>query len=107
MCLGLVLPHILDTCIRKGLLFTEGGASLQLHRRDSALSGCVFTVGNSSMPPYSEAVLHCSMRTTGGRPPSSGLLEGLTLFAENTDCGPDSGGSVTMESSSSRVELQS
>ena len=72
--LGSVLPHTLD--IKNGLLFTQGGASLQLHRRDSALSGRVFTVGHSSIPPYSEAVLHCSVRTTGGRAlPSSGLLE--------------------------------
>ena len=78
-----MLLHTLD--IRNGLLFTEGGASLQLHRRDSALSGRVFTVGHCSIPPYSEAVLHCSVHTTGGRPmPSSGLLEGLTLFAGNT-----------------------
>ena len=78
-----VLPHTLD--IKNGLLFTEGGASLQLHRRDSALSGRVFTVGHCSVQPYSEAVLHCSVRTTGGRRmPPSGLLEGLTLFAENT-----------------------
>ena len=35
--LGSVLPHTLD--IKNGLLFTKGGASLQLHRRDSALSG--------------------------------------------------------------------
>ena len=81
--LGSVLPHTLD--IKKGLLFAQGGASLQLHRRNSALSGRVFTVGHSSIPPYSEAVLHCSVRTTGGRAlPSSGLLEGLTLFAEET-----------------------
>ena len=81
--LGSVLPHTLD--IKNGLLFTQGGASLQLRRRDSALSGRVFTVGHSSIPPYSEAVLHCSVRTTGGRAlPSSGLLEGLTLFAEET-----------------------
>ena len=81
--LGSVLPHTLD--IKKGLLFARGGASLQLHRRDSALSGRVFTVGHSSIPPYSEAVLHSSVRTTGGRAlPSSGLLEGLTLFAEET-----------------------
>ena len=81
--LGSVLPHTLD--IRNGLLFAQGGASLQLHRRDSALSGRVFTVGHSSIPPYSEAVLHCSVRTTGGRAlPSSGLLEGLTIFAEET-----------------------
>ena len=81
--LGSVLPHTLD--IKNGLLFTQGWASLQLHRRDSALSGRVFTVGHSSIPPYSEAVLHCSVRTTGGRAlPSSGLLEGLTLFAEET-----------------------
>ena len=81
--LGSVLPHTLG--IKNGLLFANGGASLQLHRRDSALSGRVFTVGHSSIPPYSEAVLHCSVRTTGGRAlPSSGLLEGMTLFAENT-----------------------
>ena len=80
--LGSVLPHTLD--IKNGLLFANGGASLQLHRRDSALSGHVFAVGHSSVPPYSEAVLHCSVRTTGGRAlPSSGLLEGLTLFAED------------------------
>ena len=77
--LGSVLPHTLD--IKNDLLFTEGGASLQLHRRDSALSGRVFTVGHCSIPPYSEAVIHCSVRTTGGRQmPSSGMLEGLTLF---------------------------
>ena len=81
--LGSVLPHTLD--IKKGLLFTEGGVSLQLHRRDAALSGRVFTVGHCSIPPCSEAVLHCTTRTVGGRSlPSSGLLEGLTVFAENT-----------------------
>ena len=41
--LGSVLPHTLD--IKNGLLFANGGASLQLHRRDSAISGRVFTVG--------------------------------------------------------------
>ena len=81
--LGSVLPHTLD--IKNGLLLAKGGASLQLHRRDSALSGRVFTVGHCSIPPNSEAVLHCSVRTPGSRAlPSSGLLEGLTLFAENT-----------------------
>ena len=88
--LGSVLPHTLD--IKNGRLFTEGGASLQLHRRDSALS--VLTVGHCSIPPFSEAVLHCSVQTTGGRQmPSSGLLGGgggLTLFTENTDCGQNS-----------------
>ena len=63
--LGSVLPHTLD--IKHGLLFTEGGVSLQLHRKDAALSGCVFTVGHCSIPPYSEAVLHCTTRTVGGR----------------------------------------
>ena len=82
--LGSVLPHTLD--IRNGLFVAKGAVSLQLHRRDSAISGRVFTVGHSSIPPYSEAVLHCSVQTTGGCAlPSSGLLEGLTLFAENTD----------------------
>ena len=81
--LGLVLPHTLD--IKNGLLFTEGGVSLQLHRMDAALSGRVFTVGHCSIPPYSEAVLHCTTHTVGDRSmPSSGLLEGLTVFVENT-----------------------
>ena len=81
--LGSILPHTLD--IKKGLLFTEGGVSLQLHRRDAALSSRVFTVGHCSIPPCSEAVLHCTTRTVGGRSlSSSGLLEGLTVFAENT-----------------------
>ena len=81
--LGSILPHTLD--IKHGLLFTEGGVCLQLHRRDAALSGRVFTVGHCSIPPYSEAVLHCTTRTVGGRSmPPSGLLEGLTVFSEST-----------------------
>ena len=81
--LGSVLPNTLD--IENGLLFTEGGVSLQLHRMDAALSGCVFTVGHCSIPPYSEAVLHCTTCMVEGRSmPSSGLLEGLMVFAENT-----------------------
>ena len=56
-----ILPHTLD--IKHGLLFAEGGVSLQLHRRDAALSG------------------HCTTRTVGGQSmPPSGLLEGLTVF---------------------------
>ena len=67
------------------LLFTEGGVSLQLHRRDAVLSGRVFTVGHCSIPPYSEAVIHCTTRTVGGRSmPPNGLLEGLTVFSEIT-----------------------
>ena len=42
--LGSILPHTLD--IKHGLLFTEGGVSLQLHRRDAALSKRVFTMGH-------------------------------------------------------------
>ena len=63
--LGSILPHTLD--IKHGLLFTEGGVSLQLHCRDAALSRRVSTVGHyrGSMPPI-------------------GLLEGLTVFSENT-----------------------
>ena len=63
--LGSVLPHTLD--IKNGLLFTDGGLSIELHRRDAALSGCVFTVGHCSVPPYSEAVLHCTVCTASGR----------------------------------------
>ena len=77
--LGLVLPHMRD--IKHGLLFAEGGVSLQLHRRDAALSGRVFTVGHCSIPPYSEAVLHCTTRTMGGRSLlPSGFLEGFYRF---------------------------
>ena len=80
--LGSILPHTLD--IKHGLLFMEGGVSLQLHRRDAALSGRVFTVGHYSIPLYSEAVLHCTTRMVGGRSMlPSGLLEGLTVFSEN------------------------
>ena len=71
--------------MKNGLLFTEGGASLQLHRRNDTLSGRVFTVGHCSVASYSEAVLHCTVCTVGGRVlHSSGLLEDLTVFAENT-----------------------
>ena len=78
--LGSVLPHTLD--IKNGLLSTDGGVSLQLHRIDTALSGRVFTVGHCSIPPYSEAVHHAD----GGRPPHvfQWIIEGHTLFAENT-----------------------
>ena len=43
--LGSILPHTLD--IKNGLLFT---------------------VGHCSIPPHSEAVLHCTTHTYGGRP---------------------------------------
>ena len=68
--LGSILPDTLD--IKHGFLFTEGGVSLLLHWRDAALSGRAFTVGHCSIPPYSEAVIHCTTRTVGGRlmPPS-------------------------------------
>ena len=41
--LGSVLPHTLD--IKNGLLFAQGGVSLQLHRKDSALSASCFYSG--------------------------------------------------------------
>ena len=62
-------------CLRKVVPHSSYTGGIQLS------PAVFFTVGHSSIPPYSEAVLHCS---TGGRAlPSSGLLEGLTLFAEN------------------------
>ena len=73
--LGSVLPHTLD--IINGLLFMDGDVSLELHRIGTAMFGRVFTVGHCSIPPYSEAVLHCNMWMAGGRPmSSSGLLVG-------------------------------
>ena len=64
--LGSVLPHTLD--IKNGLLFTEGGVSLQIHRMDAALSGRVFTMGHCLIPPYSEAVLLCTTHMVGAGP---------------------------------------
>ena len=96
--LGSILTNTLD--IKNGLLFTEGGVSLQLHCRDAALSGRVFTVGHCSIPPHSGAVLHCTTRMVGGRSlPPSGLLEGLTVFFGKYRPGgrPDIGGSIGME----------
>ena len=63
--LGFILPHTLD--IKQGLLFTEGGVSLQLHRR-----------GRSIIWTH----LHCG--TLFNSAVFSGLLEGLTVFSENT-----------------------
>ena len=104
--LGSLLPLTLD--IKNGLRFTDGGVSLQLHRIDTALSGRVFIVDHCSIPPYSEAVLHCTVWAVGGRPmSSSGLLEGLTLFAENTGLvvGRTLVDLVQVECSGSRVKL--
>ena len=42
-------------------------------------------VGHCSIPTYSEVVLHCSIRTAGGRAmPSCCLLERVAIFAEST-----------------------
>ena len=107
--LGSVLPHTLD--IKKGLLFTEGGVSLQLHRKDAALSGRVFTVGHCSVPPHSEAVLHCTTRTVGGRslpPPGAGPTFGGidSFFREHRPGGwTDTGGPVWMEGTGSGVQF--
>ena len=101
--LGSVLPHTLD--IKNGLLFTDGGASLQLHRRDTVLSGCVFTVGRCSIPPYSEAVLHCTVRTTSGHlMPSSGLLGVCRKYRPRRR--QNSGGSISVEGAGPHVQLQ-
>ena len=104
--LGSVLPHTLD--IKNGLLFANGGASLQLHRKDSALSGRVFTVGHSSIPPYSEAVLHCSVRTTGGRTPIQWPAGGVDAIrgGYRPYCGQNSGRPIQVEGSSPGVKFQ-
>ena len=47
--LGSVLPHTLD--MNNGLLFTEGGASLQLHRRNDALSAACSQLDIVLFPP--------------------------------------------------------
>ena len=78
------------------MLFTEGGVSLQLCHRDAALSGRVFTVGHCSIPPYLEAVLHCTTHTyqwAAGKPDRF-------LEEYRPGSGPDTGGSVRMEGAS-------
>ena len=105
--LGSILPHTLD--IKNGLLFTDGGVSLQLHRRDAALSGRVFTVGHCSIPPCSEAVLQLH-DPDSGRPvvfverPVGGTHSVCREYRLSS--GPDTSGSVRMESSSAGVQFQ-
>ena len=76
--LGSVLPHTLD--IKNGLLFANGGASLQLHRRDSALSGRVYggPLLNTTIFGGCAALLCSNYRrscATVKWPAGSGLLE--------------------------------
>ena len=81
--LGSVLPHTLDT--KNGLLFTEGGALLQLYRRHAALSGRVFhswALLRSSLFRSCITLYHTYCWRTSYA--LGGLLEGLTVFAENT-----------------------
>ena len=103
--LGSVLPHTLD--IKKGLLFTEGGVTLQLHRKDAALSGRAFTVGHCSVPPHSEAVLHCTTRTVGAgryRPRTFGGID--SFFREYRPGGwTDTSGPVRVEGTGSGVQF--
>ena len=85
--LGSVLPHTLD--IKNGLLFMDGGVSIQLHRIDTALSGRVFTIGHCSIPPHSEAgfIAPFEQWAAGPCPPAgywkdlenTGLVVGRTL----------------------------
>ena len=95
--------HTLD--IKNGLLFAEGGVSLQLHRRDAALSGCVFTVGHCSIPPGSPSLYHAD----GGGPVSTTqrTLGGTDSFLGEHRSGgrSDIGGSVGMEGSGTGVKL--
>ena len=78
-----ITTHTLD--IKHGLLFTEGGCPFNytagmLHYQDVCSPWDI-----ARFHRYSEAVLHCITRTVGGRSmPPSGLLEGLTVFSENT-----------------------
>ena len=76
--------------------------SLQLHRRDAALSGRVFTVGHCSIPPCSEAdsgrpVVFVEQPVVG----THGVRREYRLSS-----GPDTSGSVRMESSSAGVQFQ-
>ena len=99
--LGSVLPHTLD--IKHGLLFTEGGVSLQLHRNDAALSGCVFTVGHCAIPPYSEAVLHCWWPVDAVQWIAGGFDR--FLREHRPGGGPDTGGPIGMEGASAGFKL--
>ena len=93
--LGSVLPHTLD--IKHWLLFTEGSVSLQLHRRDAALSGRVFT---ARFHHIQRQFFTVPTRTVGGRSMSSSeLLEGF-LREHRPGSGPDTGGPIGMEGAS-------
>ena len=85
--IGSILLHTLD--IRNGLLFTDGTLQwIAVHGWNTSTTSqrcSAITVGHCSIHPHSEAVLHCTTQTVGGRAlPPSGLLEGLTVFSENT-----------------------
>ena len=104
--LGSVLPHTLD--IKNGLLFTEGGASLQLHRRDSALSGRVVTVGHCSIQPYSEAVLLLCPDYWWSSDAIQRFVGGTNTVRRKyrPDCGQNSGGSDGRFRSSCRISVK-
>ena len=79
---GSVLPHTLD--IKNGLLFAKDGASLQLHRAGfSSLRSCFHggSLLNTTIFRGCTTLLCSNYRRSCL--PSSGLLEGLALFAEN------------------------
>ena len=73
--LGSVLPHTLD--IKNGLLFTKGGASLQLHRRDSVISGHVLS-------SYAIWPLQCTSNTCASDGPgtSGPLVDPLSSLSQ-------------------------
>ena len=106
--LGSVLPHTLD--IKNGLLFTDGGVSLQLHRIDTALSGRVFIVGHCFFDTTilrGSASLH---HANSGWPAHvfQRIIGGTYIICgEYGPCGgQNSCGSIQMECSGSAVQLQ-
>ena len=66
--LGSMLAHTLD--IKNGLLFTDGGVSLQLHRIDTALSGRVLTVVRYHHTQRQCFIAPCEQWAAGPCPPA-------------------------------------
>ena len=94
--LGSILPHTLD--IKHGLLFTEGGVSLQLHRRcvhrGTLLDSTIFGGSSSLYHSYCGWPVDATQRTARGldhfireHQPGSGPDTGKPIKMKDTNIG--------------------
>ena len=76
-------PHCFN--LKTGQLYAPGKGTLQLHKKNEAKQGRLFSVGHTCVPPGHEVVLSCRIRTQNGRKPGgTGVVEGLVTFVEET-----------------------